>query len=633
MRKFEGRVALIVTLWAVAAALFHLYAVVEYVKTTVLSSVHLLSCLSLGFLLYPATSKSPKDRPTVIDVGLALIAVAGAMYPTIRSTYVEQRLYLADPLSTFEIIIGTIYILLVVEATRRMVNSVMAIIVGAAVMHVAIGPYLFGILQHPGFSYQRIVEIFYLNLDQGIFGMLTSISSSYLILFVIFGAFIAQSGVGDFFNELAFRIAGKSPGGPAKVSIWSSGFFGMVSGMGTANVYTTGSFTIPMMKKYGYEPEFAGAVEATASTGGQYMPPIMGAAAFIMAEMIGVPYLKLAVYASLSAVLFYFSMAFCIHLAARKRHLGAVTGINGKIVSWKNILKRSYSLASLVGIVVLLVAGFSPMYAGFFGIIIVIVGSFLDKRDKWMTFRRILKALENGVKNTVMVAAACAGAGIVVSSIAHTAFGVSFVSLIMNLSGGYLFIAILLTAMLSLILGIGMPTTPAYILASSLAAPVLTEYGVDIVAAHLFVLYFAKIAEVTPPVAVCAYAAASIAKGDSFKTGIQAQKLAISGYILPIAFVYNTALIFKGTTDQIMISIVLSLVGLWLVNGGIEGWMYRKLNPLTRIIFCGLGCITFVTNHYIGALAAITGIIYVVILRIKEPKSEKIINAVGSFET
>jgi len=616
MRKLEGKIALAITIWTVLAALFHIYAVVEYVKTSVLCSVHLLSCLSLGFILYPANSKSPKDRATFLDIILAIIAFVCPLYIALNSTYIESRLYLADPVTALEVGLGTIYIVLVVEATRRMVNAVMAAIVGISIIHVLVGPYLFGVLKHPGFTYPRMVEIFYLNLDQGIFGMLSSISSSYLILFIIFGAFIAHSGVGSFFNELAFRIAGNSPGGPAKVSIWSSGFFGMVSGMGTANVYTTGSFTIPMMKEYGYEPEFAGAVEATASTGGQYMPPIMGAAAFIMAEIIGIPYLKLAVYASLSAFLFYVSMAFCIHMAARKRNLECAVCADD-IIPWKNILKRSYCLASLVGIIVFLVIGYSPMYAGLFGIIIVVIGSFLDKKSNWMTPSRIIKALETGVKNTIMVAAACAGAGIVVASIAHTSFGVSFVSLIMNLSGGYLFIAILLTALLSIILGIGMPTTPAYILASSLAAPILIEQGVDIVAAHLFVLYFAKIAEVTPPVAVCAYAAASIAQADSFKTGIQAQKLAISGYILPIAFVYNTALIMKGTILEILISVALSIAGLMLINGGLEGWLYRNLNLLLRVTFIALGGICFVTNHYIGALAAIMGIIIALVLKSK----------------
>lgn len=614
MRKLEGKIALAITIWTVLAALFHIYAVIEYVKTSILCSVHLLSCLSLGFILYPANSKSPKDRATIFDIILAIIALICPLYIALNSTYIESRLYLADPVTSFEVILGSIYILLVVEATRRMVNGVMASIVGLSIIHVLVGPYLFGVLKHPGFQYPRMVEIFYLNLDQGIFGMLSSISSSYLILFIIFGAFISHSGVGSFFNELAFRIAGNSPGGPAKVSIWSSGFFGMVSGMGTANVYTTGSFTIPMMKKYGYEPEFAGAVEATASTGGQYMPPIMGAAAFIMAEIIGIPYLKLTIYASLSAILFYISMAFCIHMAARKRNLGSAVS-EDEIIPWKNILKRIYCLASLIGIIAFLVIGYSPMYAGLFGIIIVVIGSYLDKKSNWMTPGKILKALETGVKNTIMVAAACAGAGIVVASIAHTSFGVSFVSLIMNLSGGYLFIAILLTAILSIILGIGMPTTPAYILASSLAAPVLVEQGVDIVAAHLFVLYFAKIAEVTPPVAVCAYAAASIARADSFKTGIQAQKLAISGYVLPIAFVYNTALIMKGTILEILVSISLSVAGLMLLNGGIEGWLYRNLTTSLRITLIALGGICFVTNHYIGAAAAIMGITIAMVLK------------------
>ena len=547
---------------------------------------------------------------------MAVTALLCAMYRVLHYHDVEIRWFLATPVKNIEAVIGTINVLVMVEATRRMVNSVMAIVVGVFILHVLGGKYLPGLLHHPGFAYPRVTEIFYLNLDQGMYGMLTGISATYLILFVLFGAFIGFSGVGDFFNNLAFRIAGKSPGGPAKASVWSSGFFGMVSGIGTANVYTTGTFTIPMMKKYGYSPEFAAGVESAASTGGQYMPPIMEAAAFVMAQTIGVPYVKLILYASISAVLYYISMIFCIHMRAVKKGLRSY---QEDIVSWREILIHSYYLSPLAVIIIMLVIGYSPMYAGLAGIITVIASSFLEKGNRF-TLSKIVQALEVGVKNTIMVAVACAAAGIIVASISQTGFAVSFVSLIIKLSHGLLFPALLLTAFISLIMGTGMPTTPAYILASSLAAPALVDFGVDIVAAHLFVLYFAKISEVTPPVAICAYAACSISGGDPLKTGIQAQKLAISGYILPIAFVFNIALIAKGPIQEIILAVILAIIGLWLVNASIDAWMYRALDAKWRTLFLILGLGSFLPYYYIAVPMAAIGMLFVLDLRRRQVK-------------
>jgi TRAP transporter 4TM/12TM fusion protein len=613
MRCLKGKVAVFVTVWAIATALLHLYAVVSVFNTAELSALHLLCLMPLGFILYPATSKSPKDRPSVLDLALAAISIGCALYLAVNYEYAETRWYMADRLSPIELVLGSINILLIVELTRRAVANIMAVLVSIFILHIAVGNYLPGLLHHPGFPFERIVEMFYLNRDQGIYGMLTGISSTYLILFVLFGAFISFSGVGDYFNNLAFRIAGRSPGGPAKVACWGSCLFGMISGIGTANVYTTGTFTIPMMKKYGFSPEYSAGVEATSGTGGQYMPPIMGAAAFIMAQLISIPYAKVCVYAATSAVLYYVSINFAVHMKARKMGLRAFEIENP--ISWKDLVVQSYNLASLVVIVVMLFMGYSAMYAGLGALITVILFSYLD-RAHTMTLDKILKALEQGVKNTVMVAIACASAGVIVASVSQSAFAVSFVKMVMDLSGGYLFPALVMCALIVMVLGCGMPTTPAYILTASLAVPALLEMKVDIVAAHLFVLYFAKIAELTPPVAICAYAAASIAQANPFESGVQASKLAISGFIMPFAFVYNTTYVLRGelTVTGVVLALLLAILGLLYLNAGIEGWMYRNLKPMERILFIAFGLICFVPNYFYSIPVAVMGAGLILIL-------------------
>lgn len=619
MRSLKGKVAVFVTLWAVATALLHLYAVISVFNTAMLSATHLLCLMPLGFILYPATSKSPKDRPSLMDVALAAISIGCALYLAVNYEYAETRWYMATPLTPIELILGSINILLILELTRRAVAGVMAVLVSLFVIHLAVGQYLPGMLHHPGFQFERIVEMFYLNRDQGIYGMLTGISSTYLILFVLFGAFIVFSGVGDYFNNLAFRIAGRSAGGPAKVECWSSALFGMISGIGTANVYATGTFTIPMMKKYGYSPEYAAAVESCSSTGGQYMPPIMGAAAFIMAQIIGIPYAKICLYAAISALLYYVSINFAVHMKARKMGLGAFNLENP--LSWKGIVFQSYNLAPLVVIVAMLFMGYSAMYAGLGALISVVLFSYLDRLHA-MTPNKIIKALEQGVKNTVMVAIACSAAGVIVASVSHSAFAVSFVKLVMSLSGGYLLPALVMCALIVMVLGCGMPTTPAYILTASLAVPALVEMKVDLVAAHLFVLYFAKISELTPPVAICAYAAAGIAQSNPFQTGIQASKLAIAGYVLPFAFIYNTAYILRGATvTEVFLAVLLAVFGLLYVNAAIEGWLYRNLNKIERALFAAFGIVCFVPNYFYSFTAAGLGAGLVLILYFQHRKS------------
>jgi len=636
MRPLVGPLKTIVFGWAILAALFHIYAVIAIVPATLLCTLHLFFLLPLGFLLYPASSKSPKDSPSPLDYLLAACALVCAGFLAWNYYSFEVRWYQASPVSTVEVVLGTINILLIVEATRRFVSPVMAILEGLFILHLLVGQKLPGFLHHPGFTYPRFVEIFYLNKDQGIYGALTGISATYVILFVLFGAFIVRSGVGVYFTDLANKITGRFAGGPAKVAVLSSGFFGMISGIGTANIFSTGSFTIPLMLKMGFSREYSAAVVSTASTGGQYMPPIMGAAAFIMAQFIGIPYVQLAMHASLSAVLYYTSIMFCIHMQAKIHGSRQVEAVD--ILPWNNLLLRGFYIVPLLSIVGILIAGYSPMYAGLAAIATTIVVSYIqapiEKRYNLkaketenmfgkMTLRTIAEALETGVKNSVMVAVACAGAGCIVASVSHTALGLTIVSSIIKLSHNNLFLALLLTAGMSLILGTGMPTTPAYILASSLAVPALVNMGINIVVAHLFVLYYAIISEETPPVAICACAAASLAKADPIKTAVEACKLALAGFIVPMAMAYNTSLALIGSWHSILISIVLVTFGLWFINGGFQGWMWNKIGRLNRTLFVllGLGCCYYRFEY--AAMACAAGVFLMIALKkIRRPANE-----------
>jgi len=584
--------ATFITVIAVSAALLHLYSVYHGLfNPRVQRSMHLLFMLPLAFLLFPARENSPKDRPSVPDFILALLSLMVASMGILELERLENRWIFSTDLLNREMIFGAINVVLIVEATRRTVSTVLSYMAIAALLYLPLGPYLPGILNHDGFPFQRMVEMMYLDTDQGIYGMLTGVSATYVILFVLFGAFILRAGTGVFFTNFATWASGRSRGGPAKISVVSSGLFGTMTGIAVANVYATGSVTIPMMIRIGYKRHFAGAVEAAASTGGQYMPPVMGAAAFVMAEITGIDYLEIAIGASISAVLFFVSVAAMVHFEALRTGLSGIP--EAEIPSFKKVLKQSYLFTPVIAIIYLLAKGYSPMMAAFYALLICIVTSFFD-RETWMTPRRIIEAMSEGVRNTVMVAMACACAGILVAVMTHTGLGLSLSSGIIAFSGGILLIALFLVMIVSLILGIGLPTTAAYVLTAALAAPALERMGVDLLAAHLFCFYFAIIACVTPPVSICAFAGAGVADADPVKTGFTAAKLAIVGFVIPYMFVYNPALITHGSMGNIILSSITALFGVVILAAGLQGWLYTKTKPIEKwlIITAGFAMIT-----------------------------------------
>jgi TRAP transporter 4TM/12TM fusion protein len=416
---------------------------------------------------------------------------------------------------------------------------------------------------------------------EGVYGVLVGLSATYVAIFVLFGAFIIRTGVGDFYTDLSRALAGGARGGPAKIEVVSSGFFGTVSGSAVANVYATGTFTIPMMKKLGYKPEFACAVEAASSTGGQLMPPVMGSGAFVMAENLGIPYMMVALKSSLSAILYFLAVGMMVHYRALKIGLRGEPKEN--LPKFSQVLPGFVCFVPVVVLCYLLMVGYSAVLSAFYAIILTLAVSYLRKATV-MTPKKIMEALVDGAQNIVMVAVALVGAQLIVAVVTHTGLALSFSSMIVAASQGILLIALILVAVVALILGMGMPTTPAYIIAATIGANALIRMGVNPFAAHLFTFIFAIISNVTPPVAVAAYAAAGVGKADPIRTGYEAFFLASAGYIIPFAIVYEPALLLNGSLIEILYAFSKTVVAIIFLSAGIQGWLWKATNPIQRIL-------------------------------------------------
>lgn len=488
--------------------------------------------------------------------------------------------------------IGLAILVLVLEGTRRTVGLPIVFVALFFIVYAIFGRYMPSIISHKGYSIWRLVD----NLvwtTQGIFGIPIAVSSTFVIIFILFGSMLDKLGAGSFFINFAYALTGHRKEGPAQTAVIASGFMGSISGSSVSNVVTTGAFTIPLMKKTGYSAEYAGAVEAVASTGGQIMPPVMGAASFVMADMLGVPYYRIALAALIPALLYFLSVSFMVNFQASKKGL---KGVDKKdLPSAKKVLKDGYYVAiPLIALVYFLfIRMYSPMRAGVFTIFVLIGVSFFWTfiREKKFLTRELIDSLINGAKIAVPVAMACASAGIVIGIVSLTGLGVRFTQLIISLSGGHLFPALLLTMLSCLILGMGLPTTAAYIITSVLAVPALSSMGVPTLAAHLFILYFAIISFITPPVAISAFAASGIAGSDSMKTGFTAFRIGIAGFIVPFLFVYSPSLIFIGSWWSIIIYTIKAIVGVFLLAGFLEGWFFKQLLPIFPRLILGASAV------------------------------------------
>lgn len=466
-------------------------------------------------------------------------------------------------------------ILLVLDGTRRSMGLPLPIMATIAMIYAFLGPYFPGILAHGGFALDEIAPFQYLRTD-GIFGVPLGVSASFIFLFVLFGAVLKVSGAGQFFIDLSIALTGKSRGGPAKAAVVASALMGTVSGSSVANTVTTGAFTIPLMKTAGYSSEFAGAVVAASSTGGQVMPPVMGAAAFIMAQFLGISYWEIVVAAAIPAALYFFSIWAMVHFRAGKKGIRAMTNEEVPPI-WPVLREGWHLLIPIITLIGFLATGYSAVKAVFWSIVCLIGASWLGEKKYRMTPQRILNALIDGAIGAVDVAAACACSGIVIGVIGITGVGLAFSSFVMSLSHGILPLALLLTMIGSIILGMGVPTTAQYIITSTLAAPALAQMGVPMMSAHLFCLYFGVLADVTPPVALATYAAAGIARSNAMKTGFTALVVAVAGFIVPYMFVYNSYLLFQGSLIKIIIGCATAFLGIIGLAAGVQGFFVTHL--------------------------------------------------------
>lgn len=580
-RRLSGFQLRLVSSIAILFSLFQLYTgAMGILPAQLQRSIHLAFVFTLVYLLYPGSKKMSKRSLHWMDVVLAVLGGTCALYITLNY---RDLLYRAGDYLMLDIIVGGIAIILVLEGARRVVGLPIAIIASIFLIYAKVGPYMPGFLNHRGYSIERIISHMYYT-TEGILGVPIGVASTFIFLFILFGSFLEKTGIGKFFIDLANAVAGFAAGGPAKVAVLTSALEGTVSGSSVANTVGSGSFTIPLMKSLGYKPEFAGAVEAAASTGGQIMPPIMGAAAFLMAEFIGIPYLNIAKSAAIPALLYFTGIFIMVHLEAKK--LG-MRGLNkDELPKLSKVLKeRGYLFLPLVGIIYFLVEGSTPIKAALYGLLLAILASFLRKETR-MSFKDFLEAMENGARGALGVSIACACAGIIVGTITLTGLGLKLGNGLVSLAGGNLLLTLIFTMITSLILGMGAPTTANYIITSTIAAPAIVMLGVPVLAAHMFTFYFGIIADITPPVALAAFAGSAIAKSDPLRTGVNASKLAIAAFIIPYVFVFNPALLLINTTPlQVIQIIITSILGMIGIGAAMEGYFLTHVKIFERVAF------------------------------------------------
>jgi TRAP transporter 4TM/12TM fusion protein len=609
-RTLEGWQSKLVALIAIAMSCFHFYTSgFGLLLAQKQGAVHLAFTLCLVFLLYPASSKHSKTSGIPFyDFILGAVGVASAMYLVVFFNELTTRAGL--PTQT-DLIMGFLLIVTLLEATRRISNPVLPCLAVTALLYCYFGRSLPDMIAHRGFSIPRIVNHMYLG-TEGIFGTPLEVSSTFVFMFILFGSVLEKTGLGKFIIDLSMALAGWSTGGPAKVAVVSSGLMGTVSGSSVANVCTTGMFTIPLMKSVGYEPHFAGAVEAVASTGGQIMPPVMGAGAFIMAQFLGVPYLEVALAAVVPALLYYFAVMVQVHFEATRLGLKGIPWAQLPPL-WPLIKSKGFLLIPLIAIIYFLIAGYTPLRAAFNGILVSFALSWLNKETR-LTPTRILEAFQSGARGAIGVACACATVGMVVGMGTLTGLALRIANAIVTLAGGSKILTLFYTMIASIILGTGLPTTANFIVTSTMAAPALFKLGVPAKAAYMFVFYFGIAADLTPPVALAAYAGSGIAGSDPMKTGVTAFKLALAGFLIPYIYVYNPMLLFIDVVPlQMVQAIFTAMLGVFLLSMFTIGY-YKATIPLylRLVAFAGaLGLLIPGTMTDAGGIAVLV-LIYVI---------------------
>ncbi len=652
----------------VCFSLFQIYTSIITIPSQLLRCFHLTFVTVLVFLLFPAKKGTAHNRIPWYDWILAAISMSVMLYVPLNYDYVIKNM---GNYGTLQTVIGILGILLVMEACRRVVGIPIMVVVGVFLLYTLFGKYVPGTFSHRGYSLARVASQMFFT-TEGIFGTPIGVSATFIFLFILFGAFLEKTGVGKLFIDISNAIAGRYSGGPAKVAVISSALQGTVSGSSVANTVGTGSFTIPAMKRLGYKPEFAGAVEAAASTGGQIMPPIMGAAAFLMAEVTGFRYSDVVTAAIIPAVLYFAGILIAVHHEAKKLKLVGMP--REEIPSMAMIFKeRGYLLLPLIFMIFILAYGLTPTYAALgailtaimaysthmwsilpvggmaaalmlgveikycaLGAIILWIVICLFRRSFGISLLELIDALKSGARGVLSVAVACAMAGMIVGSVTLTGVGMKFATGLVHFSGGNMYLMLLFTMLASLILGMGVPTTANYLITSSICAPAIISMLVSMqglegptkaitMSAHLFVFYFGIIADITPPVALAAMAGSAIAKGDPFKTGVTATRIAIAAFIVPYLFVLNPAMLMIDTGVFEVIQIVITaLVGIYSISGGLCGYILDNCRwyEVVLLIAGGLGMIIP------GTMSDIVGLVLLIAIMLMQYKRKKRAEAV-----
>ena len=627
----QGPVKYIIAAICILYSLFHLYITFNPMPSLLQRSVHVGVGFALIFLIFPASKKSSRKRVAWYDWIWFVLSLSGMTYLIYEyQDIVTSRGGMAN---SVDVIFSIITVICVLEGSRRITGWILPILASIFL--------LYPFVSHLDFMPDRLLTRPYDMGDifgqlflktEGLYSVAIGASVTFIFLFILFGAFLARSGMGQLFNDLALALAGDKKGGPAKVAVISSGFMGSINGSALSNVVSTGAFTIPLMKKVGYHKDFAGAVEASASVGGQILPPIMGASAFIMAETTGLPYSTIALAALLPAILYYLGVIAQVHFRAGRRDLKGMA--KESLPQVKEVLKaRGHMLLPIVFLIYLLIQNVPVGYAAAYTIGFTVVISMLRKETR-MGFKDILGALEDGARQSLAVMAACAVVGIIIGVVSLTSFGTVMTSSIVTLGAGSLLLTLILTMLASMVLGMGLPSIPAYIITATMAAPALAGFDVPILAAHMFVFYFGVFANITPPVCLAAFAGAGISGGDPMKTGYLSLKLALAGFIVPFMFIYNPAMLMIDPTGlavtakefplppvmDIVIAVVTSVVGVIGLSAALEGYFKGSMNSITRIILA-IGALLLI---YPGLITGVIGgviILGIALLNIKTSKT------------
>ncbi len=597
--------------------LFHIYITVSTaIGVMQVRVIHVFSLMLVWYLSKFINTKKKVFKVVDLLLMIAIIALfTYFMIGTVPDALREKGVW---GINFLDVIAGAILILFVLEVSRESIGLALPIIAVVFLIYAFIGPYLPNVIAHRGYNLEYITN--YISwTNEGIYGVPVGASVSFVVLYIIFGELLDKFGAGKFFIDIAYALTGKMKGGPAEAAVLSSAMMGSINGSAVANVVTTGTFTIPLMKKVGYKKEYAGAVEAVASTGGQILPPVMGVAAFVMADLTGIPYSHIVLAGIIPGLLYYISLGSAVYFEAGR--LGIEAEKNEKLLRVKAILKEGYYyfIPIIILVFCLLVLKLSASYSGFFAILSILAIGIIKIGivDHRFPFKELKEASLHAAKSAVPVAIACASAGIVIGIVSMTGLGVRFAQIVFDVSNGNLFLMLLMTMIACIILGMGLPSTAAYVIAATVAAPALLKAGISPIASNLFVFYFAIISFITPPVAMSAYAASGIADSDAMKTGVQAFKLGIAGFIIPFMFVYYPGLLIVDTSFLASISsLIIALLAVVMIAISFEGWLGKNLGLPIRLLLASVAIIMIIPNivfNIVGIVISVALLAFLII--------------------